>query len=63
MELDKSSVNRLMQYANAMVVKTNKSSDRLIDEVNLFLNKISESSGSHRRHPGISAKGLKPPKG
>lgn len=43
MELDKASVNRLMQYANAMVVKTNKSSDRLIDEVNLFLNKISEA--------------------
>jgi len=41
MELDKSSVTRLMKYANAMVVKTNKSSDRLIDEVNLFLNKIS----------------------
>ncbi|WP_295719470.1 response regulator [Mucilaginibacter sp.] len=45
MELDKASVNRLMQYANAMVVKTNKSADRLIDEVNLFLNKISESVG------------------
>jgi CheY-like chemotaxis protein/signal transduction histidine kinase/CHASE3 domain sensor protein len=44
MELDKTSVNRLMQYANAMVIKTNKSADRLIDEVNLFLNKISESS-------------------
>ncbi|WP_448698530.1 response regulator [Mucilaginibacter sp. AW1-3] len=40
MELDKTSVNRLMQYANAMVVKNNKSSERLIDEVNLFLNKI-----------------------
>jgi len=44
MELDKTSVNRLMQYANAMVVKTSKSSDRLIDEVNLFLNKISEGA-------------------
>lgn len=44
MELDKTSVNRLMHYANAMVVKTNKSSDRLIDEVNLFLNKISETA-------------------
>ena len=43
MELDKTSVNRLMHYANAMVVKTSKSSDRLIDEVNLFLNKISEA--------------------
>lgn len=46
MELDKTSVNRLMQYANAMVVKTNKSADRLIDEVNLFLNKISESASN-----------------
>jgi len=45
MELDKTSVSRLMKYANAMVVKTNKSSDRLIDEVNLFLNKISETTG------------------
>jgi len=42
MELDKTSVSRLMQYANAMVVKTNKSADRLIDEVNLFLNKVRE---------------------
>jgi CheY-like chemotaxis protein/CHASE3 domain sensor protein len=45
MELDKTSVNRLMQYANAMVIKTSKSSDRLIDEVNLFLNKITETAG------------------
>ncbi|RYE19747.1 MAG: response regulator, partial [Sphingobacteriales bacterium] len=44
MELDKTSVARLMQYANAMVIKTSKSSDRLIDEVNLFLNKITEST-------------------
>jgi CheY-like chemotaxis protein len=41
MELDKTSVNRLMKYANAMVMKTNKSADRLIDEVNLFLHKVS----------------------
>ncbi|GAB3906035.1 response regulator [Mucilaginibacter boryungensis] len=46
MELDKTSVNRLMQYANAMVVKTSKSSDRLIDEVNLFLHKIRTSSST-----------------
>lgn len=49
MELDKASVSRLMRYANAMVVKTNKSSDRLIDEVNLFLNKISRTSNHHSR--------------
>ena len=45
MELDKTSVSRLMQYANAMVVKTTKSADRLIDEVNLFLNKVRENAG------------------
>ncbi|MDB5137213.1 MAG: hypothetical protein JWP37_3816 [Mucilaginibacter sp.] len=44
MELDKTSVSRLMKYANAMVIKTNKSSSRLIDEVNLFLNKINSES-------------------
>jgi len=44
MELDNTSVSRLMKYADAMVVKTNKSSDRLIDEVNLFLNKVSEDN-------------------
>ncbi|GAB2981749.1 response regulator [Mucilaginibacter puniceus] len=49
MELDKTSVSRLMKYANAMVVKTNKSSDRLIDEVNLFLNKISGTNNHHSR--------------
>ncbi|WP_121809773.1 response regulator [Mucilaginibacter kameinonensis] len=58
MELDKTSVNRLMHYANAMVVKTNKSSDRLIDEVNLFLNKISESSNTQPQQasPAVPAK-------
>lgn len=55
MELDKTSVNRLMQYANAMVVKTSKSSDRLIDEVNLFLNKISET-GIHGKSAGANGK-------
>jgi CheY-like chemotaxis protein/signal transduction histidine kinase/CHASE3 domain sensor protein len=54
MELDKASVNRLMLYANAMVVKTNKSADRLIDEVNLFLNKISESAGTRQASAPIS---------
>ncbi|WPU96562.1 response regulator [Mucilaginibacter sabulilitoris] len=63
MELDKTSVNRLMQYANAMVVKTNKSADRLIDEVNLFLNKISESSANlHDQSPSFT-KAKMPTKG
>ncbi|HEY8928124.1 MAG TPA: response regulator [Mucilaginibacter sp.] len=51
MELDKTSVSRLMRYANAMVVKTTKSADRLIDEVNLFLNKVRELTVSAAEHP------------
>jgi CheY-like chemotaxis protein/CHASE3 domain sensor protein len=51
MDLDKASVSRLMQYANAMVVKTNKSADRLIDEVNLFLNKITQSAVKQQMAP------------
>ena len=63
MELDKASVNRLMQYANAMVVKTNKSADRLIDEVNLFLNKISESNSAQYEQPPAFTKAKLPSKG
>ncbi|WP_158826266.1 response regulator [Mucilaginibacter lacusdianchii] len=61
MELDKTSVNRLMQYANAMVMKSTKSADRLIDEVNLFLHKISgmppaqtASSSAAKSVPSVS---------
>ncbi|MDR6944632.1 response regulator [Mucilaginibacter pocheonensis] len=63
MELDKTSVNRLMQYANAMVVKTNKSADRLIDEVNLFLNKISGSADNHQDQSASFGKAKLPTKG
>lgn len=60
MELDKTSVNRLMQYANAMVMKTNKSADRLIDEVNLFLHKVSSAPAAPAT---ASAKSYTSPKG
>ncbi len=52
MELDKNSVRRLMKYANAMVVKTDKPTDRLIDEVNLFLNKVTSTENL----PKVTAK-------
>ncbi len=58
MELDKTSVSRLMKYANAMVVKTNKSSDRLIDEVNLFLNKISSTLPQPAPQPATTTAGV-----
>jgi CheY-like chemotaxis protein len=56
MELDKNAVSRLMQYANAMVMKTNKSADRLIDEVNLFLHKISSTPAPKPTASGVPAK-------
>jgi CheY-like chemotaxis protein/signal transduction histidine kinase/CHASE3 domain sensor protein len=59
MELDKTSVSRLMKYANAMVVKTNKSSDRLIDEVNLFLNKISNAPQQTGGNANVNATTVK----
>nr|MBC7611782.1 response regulator [Pseudopedobacter sp.] len=40
MELDEEMLNKLLRYSNATIMKSEKSSDRLIDEVNLFLYKI-----------------------
>jgi CheY-like chemotaxis protein/signal transduction histidine kinase/CHASE3 domain sensor protein len=48
-DLDKTSLKRLMHYANAMVVKSSKSANRLTDEVTLFLNRINETSELKRR--------------
>jgi CheY-like chemotaxis protein/signal transduction histidine kinase len=40
MELDQQKMTQIMQYSEAMVLKSNKSNDRLMDEVNLFINKL-----------------------
>jgi CheY-like chemotaxis protein len=40
MELDKDSMTRVMKHTDVMVLKNNKSNDRILDEVNLFMNKI-----------------------
>lgn len=45
MELDKNSLARVMEHTDAMVLKNNKSNERLLDEVNLFMNKF-RSTGS-----------------
>jgi len=51
MELDQESMSRVMKYTHAMVLKSNKSNDRLLDEVNLFMNKIrtSQANGSENQ--------------
>lgn len=40
MELDKDSLEGVMKYTNAMVLKTDKSNERLLDEVTLFMNRV-----------------------
>lgn len=40
MELDQVSMSRVLKHTDVMVLKNNKSNDRILDEVNLFMNKI-----------------------
>lgn len=40
MELDQDHLAHIMKYTEAMVLKSNKSNDRLIDEVSLFMHKL-----------------------
>lgn len=43
--------DKILSYAKATVLKTDKSNNRLIDEVNLFLNKINDQNYSPLRSP------------
>jgi len=47
MELDKNSLARVMEHTDAMVLKNNKSNERLLDEVNLFMNKVKSTGPVH----------------
>lgn len=40
MEMDKDSMARVLKHTHAMVLKSSRSNDRLLDEVNLFMNKV-----------------------
>ncbi|CAM4164120.1 Signal transduction histidine kinase [Pedobacter westerhofensis] len=46
MELDQDKIAHIMKYSEAMVLKSNKSNDRLIDEVSLFMNKLNKQGES-----------------
>jgi signal transduction histidine kinase/DNA-binding response OmpR family regulator len=50
-ELSKEEHDRILSYAKATVLKSSKSNDRLIDEVNLFLNKINNPTYTPVRDP------------
>lgn len=46
MELDQDKLQQILKHSNATVLKSVKSGERLIDEVNLFLHKIKETESS-----------------
>ncbi|MDQ8054577.1 MAG: response regulator [Pedobacter sp.] len=46
MELDKDKMFHIMRYSEAMVLKTDKSNDRLLDEVSLFIHKLQKPQAS-----------------
>jgi len=46
MELNQDKIAHIMKYSEAMVLKSNKSNDRLIDEVSLFMNKLKKDENS-----------------
>jgi CheY-like chemotaxis protein len=56
MELDQEKIAHIMKYSEAMVLKSNKSNDRLIDEVSLFMNKLKKQRGSNK----ATSAGIKP---
>lgn len=49
MELDKEKMSHIMKYTEAMVLKTSKSNDRLLDEVSLFMNKLQNQSSQDKQ--------------
>ena len=53
MELDQENMAHIMRYTDAMVLKSNKSNDRLIDEVSLFINKLKQNGASAPAKPGV----------
>ncbi|GAB1463348.1 hypothetical protein MASR2M52_13940 [Pedobacter sp.] len=54
MELDKDKMAHIMRYSQAMVLKSNKSNDRLLDEVSLFMNKLQAESPKNEPAVGIT---------
>jgi len=55
MELQKEQMDRILHYSEAMVLKSNKSNDRLIDEVSLFMNKLKTEQKRHIPKPSTES--------
>ena len=55
MEIPPRMQQEIMQYTNAMVIKTPKSNERLLDEVKLFMNRIGMREASHTAYSPSAA--------
>lgn len=53
-DLSQEDLTRVMKYAHPVVMKTRKSNDRLLDEVNLFLKKIQLKAAPSIQNPSFS---------
>ena len=47
MEMSKENMDRVLKHTYAMVLKSSRSNDRLLDEVNLFMNKVKTNDNSN----------------
>lgn len=57
MELDQEKMAHIMKHTEAMVLKSNKSNDRLMDEVSLFMNKLKNDGLVPLPLPSLNAAG------
>lgn len=58
MELDQDKMAHIMKYTEAMVLKSNKSNDRLMDEVSLFMNKLKKEMSQPSTATVVSSSNL-----
>ncbi|WP_026899162.1 response regulator [Daejeonella oryzae] len=56
MELDKDTMAQVLKHTHAMVLKNNKSNERLLDEVNLFMNKLNSSKNTTPKSSAVVVK-------
>ncbi len=54
MELDQEKMSHIMKHTEAMVLKSNKSNDRLMDEVSLFMNKLKNDGPAPLPSPSLN---------
>ncbi|ADY52263.1 multi-sensor hybrid histidine kinase [Pseudopedobacter saltans DSM 12145] len=54
MELEPDKLKQLLKYSDATVLKSPKSGDRLIDEVNLFLHKVKETEPARSNRKAVA---------